>query len=113
MQITVKRVYDTAEKNDGFRILVDRLWPRGVSKEEAKIDRWLKEIAPSSELRSWFHTNKDQRFEVFSKKYRQELSELPLNALAELKDKDIVTLVTAVKDVEQSHIPTLKAFLEK
>jgi len=113
MKLIVKRVYDKFSKEDGFRVLVDRLWPRGVSKEKAKIDMWAKEVAPSGELRSWFHEDKENRFKDFSKRYEMELKKN--NALAslkkELKGKKIATLVTAVKDMEASHIPLLKRYL--
>ncbi|SRX74420.1 DUF488 domain-containing protein [Aequorivita antarctica] len=62
-----KRIYEEALKNDGFRVLVDRVWPRGVSKEDTKLDEWVKEIAPSTELRKWFD-HKEERFDEFSKK---------------------------------------------
>ncbi len=72
MSIKRKRVYDPPEKTDGTRILVDRLWPRGISKEKARVNEWLKEIAPSDELRQWFG-HKPERWEEFQKCYRQEL----------------------------------------
>ena len=109
MNISVKRAYDRVERKDGFRVLIDRLWPRGVSKSSAKIDLWAKEVAPSSALRSWFHGDTEKRFTEFSKKYERELERG--SALAELKKmlkgKKAITLVTAVKDIEHSHIPIL------
>ena len=113
MKVSVKRVYDTAEKEDGCRILVDRLWPRGITKEEAKIDEWLKDITPSTELRNWFHENKKERYEEFARRYHEELVGLSEERLEILRGKDEVTLVTAVKDIEHSHIPTLKSYLEE
>lgn len=65
MEIHIKRIYEDASKNDGFRVLVDRIWPRGVSKENAKLNEWMKEIAPSTDLRKWFN-HKQERFEEFS-----------------------------------------------
>jgi uncharacterized protein YeaO (DUF488 family) len=70
--IRIKRIYEQTAEEDGFRILVDRLWPRGLSKKKAKVDLWLKEIAPSSELRKWFSHDPD-KWEEFKKKYEQEL----------------------------------------
>ncbi|MCB0453355.1 MAG: DUF488 family protein, partial [Aequorivita sp.] len=76
IDIKIKRIYEDASKNDGFRILVDRIWPRGVSKKDAKLDEWMKEIAPSTELRKWFD-HKEDRFAEFEKKYYKELENRP------------------------------------
>ena len=70
----LKRVYDTSEASDGYRVLVDRIWPRGVSKEKARIDLWMKEIAPSDTLRKWFGHD-PERWEEFQRRYREELQE--------------------------------------
>ena len=109
MKILVKRAYDAAKKDDGFRILVDRLWPRGVLKEKAKIDLWAKEVTPTASLRSWFHEDPEKHFKEFSKRYAKELAKG--SAVADLKKiihgKKTVTLVTAVKDIDRSHIPVL------
>jgi uncharacterized protein YeaO (DUF488 family) len=96
-------------------VLVDRLWPRGVSKASAKIDLWAKESAPSARLRSWFHADPDDRFKEFSKKYAGELkgSQALKDLKKELKGKARVTLVTAVKDIDHSHVPTLLASLAR
>lgn len=112
MEVRIKRVYEKAVKNDGTRILADRLWPRGVRKSEAHADLWIKELAPSGELRSWFHKDPEKRFAEFKKKYRAELKENKTVIQALLPNRKSVTLVTAVKDIEHSHIPTLKKFLE-
>src|SRR5690606_491941 len=72
--VAIKRVYETPEDSDGIRILVDRLWPRGLSKENAKADMWLKEIAPSTELRKWF-AHDPEKWNEFKKRYTQELKE--------------------------------------
>src|ERR1700749_477541 len=97
--ITTKRIYEPAEKTDGFRILVDRLWPRGVSKEKAKIDLWLKEIAPSTELRQWYQHDPD-KWDEFKKRYYHELDAQPdvVNQLAEQVKKHHVTLVYSSKN---------------
>jgi uncharacterized protein YeaO (DUF488 family) len=113
MKVRVKRAYDEVVKDDGFRVLADRLWPRGVTKDEVKIDLWAKDVAPSNELRIWFHKDKGARFKDFSRKYKREAIES--KQIAELKrilrGKKEVTIVTGVKDVEHSHIPTLVKML--
>jgi uncharacterized protein YeaO (DUF488 family) len=107
----VKRVYDPPERADGVRVLVDRLWPRGVKKEDAAIDEWAKEVAPSKELRTWFHADKEGRREEFARRYTAELGDPEhaeaLEHLRELGRRHTVTLVTAVKDVDRSQIPCL------
>ena len=115
MKLHVKRAYEAEAKDDGFRVLVDRLWPRGVSKASAQIDLWAKEATPSTPLRTWFHKDIEGRFKAFSEKYEQEL--LGNNEIKNLKSllrgKKSVTLITGVKDVEHSHIPTLLKMLRK
>ncbi len=99
MKIEIKRVYEKPGKEDGFRILVDRLWPRGLTKEKAKVDLWLKEIAPSTELRKWF-AHDPEKWKEFKKRYLAELKENKEPVL-QLKDKikqGNVTLVYAAKD---------------
>ena len=99
MNIKIKRVYEKPDKKDGFRILVDRLWPRGVTKERAALDLWLKEIAPTTELRKWFNHD-PEKWKDFIKKYRVELKENK-EAVSLLKDylaKGVVTLLYAAKD---------------
>ena len=98
-RIEVKRVYEPASRTDGTRILVDRLWPRGLSKEDAAIDHWCKELAPSTALRQWFG-HKPERWEEFRKRYKAELAEAP-EALAELRGfarKGPITLLFAAHD---------------
>ena len=109
MKVRVKRAYDGVAKDDGFRVLADRLWPRGVIKVSAEIDVWAKNVAPSNELRAWFHKNKEERFRDFSKRYKKELvTGAKLKTFKKmLRGKKVVTIVTGVKDVEHSHIPTL------
>jgi len=113
MKLPVKRAYDAASKADGTRILVDRLWPRGVTKAKAHIDLWAKDLTPTNDLRKWFHGDPEKRFKEFSTKYKAELKPKKKEAKELLKGHKKVTLVTAVKDIEHSHIPTLTAFLEK
>ncbi|HET8575137.1 MAG TPA: DUF488 family protein [Candidatus Paceibacterota bacterium] len=111
--IKIKRIYDDPKKSDGFRVLVDRLWPRGISKDKAQVDFWFKEATPSNELRSWFHENKGRNWSGFEKAYREELQSNKKDLSEEVhRWKKNVTLLTAVKDLEHSHIPTLLKFLE-
>lgn len=110
--LQVKRVYDKPEKSDGKRILVDRLWPRGISKERALVDGWLKIVTPTNELRNWYHEDKEKRYPEFKKSYLAELKKSKKEILVELPKSKNWTLITGVKDIEHSHIPTLKKFLE-
>lgn len=113
--IRIKRIYNEAAKEDGFRILVDRLWPRGIKKEKARIDLWLKEVAPSSELRKWF-SHDPAKWEEFKKKYEKELATkqqlLKQIRLIE-KEKGMVTLLYSAKDIEHNNAVALKAILKK
>ncbi|WP_374849167.1 DUF488 domain-containing protein [Enterococcus gallinarum] len=100
--IKVKRVYEAAAPTDGYRVLVDRIWPRGVKKEVAAIDSWLKEVAPSTELRKWFGHD-PERFDAFCQRYLAELKKKPaddaFSALQQIvKDHKTVTLVYGAKD---------------
>lgn len=113
MEILIKRIYDKVEKSDGYRILVDRLWPRGIKKSEAHIDTWAKELAPSRALLNWFHEEKEKRFSEFKKKYREELEQKENAVQAACTSGGPITLVTSVKDIEHSHIPVLKELFEK
>ncbi len=106
MTISVKRAYEAAARGDGFRALVDRLWPRGVSKEELKIDEWMKEIAPSAQLRKWYGHEID-KWPEFKKRYRSELAAKPasklLDQLVERAREGNVTLVIGARDVEHAN----------
>ena len=99
MNIKLKRVYEKPDKNDGFRILVDRLWPRGLTKQKAKVDVWLKDIAPSTELRKWF-AHDPEKWKEFIKKYKKELHENKEQAavLKEYLRQGTVTLVYGARD---------------
>lgn len=107
-QVNVKRVYDDAADSDGMRVLVDRMWPRGMRKDAAELDDWNKEVAPSSELRRWYGHDPD-RFEEFSARYRDELDERTdeLDTLLDGLGTKKLTLLTATKDVEHSHAVVL------
>lgn len=112
MEIKVKRIYEKPLASDGYRILVDRLWPRGILKKEAKIDLWLKDVAPSGELRKWFHADKQKNFKSFQLKYEKELKKNSSLIKQNLENiNSDITLITAVKDILNSHIPTLVTFL--
>ncbi len=111
--IRLKRIYEPPSENDGTRILVERLWPRGVSKEKAAVDLWLKEVAPSPELRKWYG-HEPSRWEEFRRRYRAEI-EVNVEVLSELKRwlKDgPVTFVYAAKDESHNSAILLKEFLE-
>jgi len=113
MDIRLKRIYDDPSKHDGTRILVERLWPRGVKKEDAKIDQWLKDVAPSKELRKWYGHD-PAKWEAFREKYRDELKAKP-EAVAQLKDgaaDDRTTFVFAAKDEAHNSAVVLKEALE-
>jgi uncharacterized protein YeaO (DUF488 family) len=113
MAFHIKRVYDKAEKADGVRVLVDRLWPRGVSREKAKIDRWLKEISPSTELRTWYGHN-PARWEEFKARYFRELDQHD-EAIAELVEQareGPVTLLYASTEKRINNAVALKEYLE-
>lgn len=111
--LQIKRIYDEPSKDDGVRVLVDRLWPRGVSKERAALDLWAKEVAPSTDLRSWFD-HKPERFTEFTHKYIEELSNSPaVAAIEELVAKSHrVTLLYSAKDTAVNHAVVLQKFLE-
>lgn len=115
MHITVKRIYDPPADADSSRVLVDRLWPRGVSKTDAALDRWEKELAPSDELRQWYdHDSK--KFDTFAKRYRKELAantQAVEQLLDEIDKRKRLTLLTATKDVDISHAAVLATWLEK
>lgn len=111
--IKLKRAYEPPEKGDGLRVLVDRLWPRGVSKQSAHIDHWLKEIAPSDALRKWF-SHDPSKWNEFRKRYVRELEKCP-EAVAQLKQhvgKGVTTLVYSAKDEQHNNAVALKEYLE-
>ena len=111
--IQVKRVYDDKSKDDGYRVFVDRLWPRGVSKEDAHFDEWMKELAPSNELRKWFD-HQPERFEEFSKRYKKELEDhkKELDKLRSKAKSDKITLLFAAKDTKMNNAVVIKTVLE-
>ena len=111
-QLRLKRAYEPAAPNDGVRILVDRLWPRGVSKAKAQLDDWMKEIAPSAELRQWFGHD-PARWGEFQQRYRAELQQHDelLEQIRALSSKGVVTLVYGARDEEHNDAVVLRAVL--
>lgn len=114
MTIRLKRAYDEPAANDGCRILVDRVWPRGVKKEEARLDDWLEEIAPSRELRRWFGHD-PQRWPEFLERYSRELKSKPelVDRLARIAGQGRLTLVFGAKDRQHNNAVALKEFLRE
>ena len=116
MTVSIKRVYEPADRSDSVRILVDRLWPRGLTKEKAAIDEWLRDLAPSNELRRWYHARPSE-WEAFRKKYLKELSQpQQQEALHHLYDlahqKERLTLLFASKNESLNNAVVLKELLE-
>lgn len=112
--IQIKRVYQDPDPRDGLRVLVDRLWPRGLSRERARVDRWEKDLAPSDELRRWFGHD-PARWSEFRKRYQEELhgqSEL-VGELAGCAARGDVTLLFAARDEEHNNVVVLKELIEK
>lgn len=114
MKIAVKRVYEKVGTHDGTRILVDRLWPRGLSKEDAKIDHWLKSIAPSNELRKWYQHD-TEKWPEFKKRYFAELdaNEESVNELLQCLKKGKATFVFSSKEERYNNAVALKEFVDK
>lgn len=116
MALQIKRIYDPFEESDGIRLLVDRMWPRGISKENAHLDGWVKELAPSRELRIWFG-HKAENFERFSMLYRNELdandeAQTAAHQIILQSRENMVTLLYGAKDPQINHAVVLKDYLE-
>lgn len=114
MAIRIKRIYERAEQRDGYRVLVDRLWPRGVSKAGAAIDLWLRDVAPSSALRIWFGHD-PARWTEFRARYHAELRKhsKPLAPLVDRAKQDTLTLLYSARDERFNQAVALKAYLDK
>ncbi len=114
MDIKIKRVYEQPQSGDGVRILVDRLWPRGLTKEKARIDLWAKEIAPSNELRKWYG-HEPARWEEFKRRYFAELNRMPdeVNKLTSAMKKGPVTFLFSSKEEKINNAQALKLYLAK
>ncbi|HZT51626.1 MAG TPA: DUF488 family protein [Stellaceae bacterium] len=113
MKLVTKRVYDPPDSHDGVRVLVDRLWPRGLAKDKAALDHWIKEAAPSDELRRWFGHD-PARWAEFRRRYRAEMAEHP-EILAQLRGltRGTLTLLFAAHDAEHNNAVALKEMLEE
>ena len=114
--VQVRRIYDEPASEDGVRVLVDRVWPRGIRKEAAAIDEWLKDVAPSTDLRKWYG-HVPEKFAQFEARYRDELTQpaaqTALDHLRALADESAVTLLTATKDVQHSQAAVLAGLLRE
>ncbi|MFF4029404.1 DUF488 domain-containing protein [Streptomyces sviceus] len=114
MSVRIRRVYEPPEPEDGVRVLVDRLWPRGLSKDAARVDEWPKALTPSTELRRWYHAGEGS-YEEFAERYEAELADPEatgaLDRIRELAGRGDVTLLTASKTPEQSHATVLVRLL--
>ncbi len=111
-RIRVTRIYEDIDPDDGQRVLVDRIWPRGIRKDDPRVGIWLKDVAPSKELREWYQ-HQPERFEQFASRYEAELSDsVALDELRKLTKRGVVTLVTAVREVEGSHAAVLAKLMK-
>lgn len=112
--IRIKRIYERADKDNGVRVLVDRLWPRGIEKGKAKIDYWMKDIAPSNGLRKWF-SHKEERWQEFKRRYFEELKDKKddLNQLKKLGKAKAITLLYAAKDTKNNNAKALLEFIKR
>lgn len=108
-----KRVYEPADTHDGYRVLVDRIWPRGVSKDTAKLDEWCKAIAPSNELRKWFGHD-PEKFDEFATRYRAELDKNPIRieTIKSWHTHDVVTILYGAHDKQHNQAAVLKMYIE-
>lgn len=114
--IKIKRIYEDVNESDGYRVLVDRVWPRGISKEKAHLDQWLKEVGPSKELRQWFN-HEDSKYPEFKERYLAELHQgaeaVALQQLQQLvKEHETVTLLYGAKNELHNQAVVLQAYLE-
>jgi uncharacterized protein YeaO (DUF488 family) len=117
MDVRLKRAYEDPDDADGFRVLVDRLWPRGISKADLRLDAWPKDIAPSTELRKWFHHD-PERWPEFCKRYKAELKDPELqktiaDTVQKAKKHSTITLIYAAKDTEHNEAVVLQALFKK
>ncbi|HET8552509.1 MAG TPA: DUF488 domain-containing protein [Gammaproteobacteria bacterium] len=114
MSIRIKRIYDAPSRGDGRRVLVDRVWPRGIKKDEAKLDDWLKDVAPSTPLRKWFGHDPD-KWPEFQTRYRKELDTRSeaVGQLAGYARKGTLTLLYGARDVQHNQAVVLRDYLQK
>lgn len=117
MSIVLRRIYEENKKLGGHRVLIDRVWPRGISKDDANLDEWMKDIAPSSSLRKWFNHDPD-KFDAFKKSYQKEIQEnseakSKLNELKDIASDGRLVLLYGAKDKEHNHAVVLKEMIEE
>lgn len=111
-RIRVERIYQDVDPGDGQRVLVDRIWPRGIRKDDPRVGIWCKGVAPSKELREWYH-HQPERFDEFASRYHAELDgNTALDELRKLTERGVVTLVSATRDLDGSHATVLAKLLE-
>ena len=115
MRVKIKRVYEPQSAGDGYRVLIDKLWPRGIRKENLHYDLWAKDIAPSTPLRQWYHGQPEERWLQFRTKYLAELQDSPAvgEFLDQVAGQKVVTLLYASRNAVENHALILKDFLEK
>lgn len=113
--IKIKRVYEPAAPDDGYRVLVDKLWPRGIRKDVLRYDLWARDITPASELRAWYHADPGARWPEFRRKYTEELrsSQAVRDFVRNIAGKGTVTLLYASKNAAENHALILQEFLER
>lgn len=114
MNIRIKRIYENVESSDGYRVLVDRLWPRGIKKSDAVLDEWAKDLAPNRELRKWYGHD-PEKWAEFEQRYWKELAENK-DRIADLISRtkhDTITLLFAAKDIDHNNAKVLKQFIEE
>ena len=110
--VRTARIYDEIDPDDGQRVLVDRIWPRGIRKDDPRVGTWFKDVAPSKELREWYH-HRPERFDEFAARYEEELHDNAAFAeLRKLTKRNVVTLVTATREVDGSHAAVLARLLQ-
>ncbi len=114
MEISLKRAYEAPDDKDGLRVLVDRIWPRGISKEQLRLDRWLKEIAPSNELRKWFGHD-PEKWDEFKQRYFSELEQRQelIEELLKSRGTGRMTLIFSAKDENHNNAVALREYLER
>jgi uncharacterized protein YeaO (DUF488 family) len=111
-RIRIARIYEDVDPDDGQRVLVDRIWPRGMRKDDPRVGIWLKDVAPSKELREWYH-HQPERFDEFASRYEAELSDsTALDELRTLTKRGVVTLVSSTRNLEGSHAAVLAKLLK-
>lgn len=114
-RVRIKRVYAPEEAADGFRVLVDRMWPRGMRRDELHFDLWAKQLTPSTALRQWYHADPESRWTEFKRRYTQELHASPevCSFVESIREKPVVTLLFASKNATENHALILQDYLQQ